>query len=277
LPWWRFLHGHTDNLELRVASHQRGRVKGFTSDRLPAQLVWSAEFPTRLEALTAERQIKGWGRAKKMALIRGDWADISRLAHKKDGPSTSSGRTDGGQEVTKINLIPHLAFRPSSVRSVEAELTATDWCDVLLDFRIEGGDIVIGERQSSQRADGLWKSTCFEMFLRDPRGESYFEYNFAPSCLWAAYAFDGYRQGMRDLDMAVEPHIEFDPDRPLELSVDLDLSATPNVPMLASISAVIEEQDGTMSYWALAHPPGNKPDFHHADCFVVEIPAARPA
>ena len=104
-----------------------------------------------------------------------------------------------------------------------------------------------------------------------------FRSNFSPSGLWAAYAFDEYRKGMRDLELAVAPHVEFDPERPLDLSVDLDLSDTPNAPMLASISAVIEEQDGTTSYWALAHPPGEKPDFHHRDCFVLEIPAARPS
>jgi len=176
-----------------------------------------------------------------------------------------------------MKLCPHPAFPPSSVRSIEVELTATDWEDVLLDFRIQGGDVVVGEWQTAKRVDGLWKSTCFEVFLRDPRGEAYFEFNFAPSCLWAAYAFDGYRRGMRDLDMAVEPQVEFDPDRPLELSVDLDLSDIPNVRKLANISAVIEERDGTLSYWALAHPPGDKPDFHHPDCFVAEFPAARRA
>jgi hypothetical protein len=50
--------------------------------------VWCEEFPTRVEAMEAERRIKGWSRAKKMALIRGDWQEISRLAKNKNGPST---------------------------------------------------------------------------------------------------------------------------------------------------------------------------------------------
>ena len=82
---------------------------------------------------------------------------------------------------------------------------------------------------------------------------------------------------MRDLAMVVPPHVEFDPDRPYCLSVDLDLSDVPNVPLLASISAVIEESDGSKSYWALAHPDEEKPDFHHPDCFVLHLPAARTA
>src|SRR3546814_776245 len=59
----------------------------------PVALVWSQEFPSRLEALEAERRIKGWSRAKKLALIRNDWATITTLAKSKNGPSTSSGRT----------------------------------------------------------------------------------------------------------------------------------------------------------------------------------------
>jgi predicted GIY-YIG superfamily endonuclease len=88
-----FYVGHTDDLERRIAEHETGTVPGFTSERLPVALVWSEYFPTRLEAQETERRIKGWSRAKKMALIRGDWNDIQRLAKGKDGPSKSSGRT----------------------------------------------------------------------------------------------------------------------------------------------------------------------------------------
>jgi len=75
-----FYVGHTENLEVRVHQHQQGLLKGFTSDKLPAELVWSEQFATRLEALESERRIKGWSRPKKLALIRGDWAEISKLA-----------------------------------------------------------------------------------------------------------------------------------------------------------------------------------------------------
>lgn len=93
-----FYVGHTDDLERRIGQHQTGAIKGFTSDRLPVTLVWSQEFSTRFEAKQAERQLKGWGRAKKMALIRGDWARISQLSKGKDGPSTSSGQTEFGNQ-----------------------------------------------------------------------------------------------------------------------------------------------------------------------------------
>ncbi|WP_374524152.1 GIY-YIG nuclease family protein [Sphingopyxis sp.] len=88
-----FYTGHTDDLPRRIAQHESGAIAGFTADKLPVVLVWSQDFPTRIEALEAERRLKGWSRAKKMALIRGDWDRISSLAKGKSGPSTSSGRT----------------------------------------------------------------------------------------------------------------------------------------------------------------------------------------
>ncbi|WP_029920844.1 GIY-YIG nuclease family protein [Nevskia soli] len=76
--------GHTDNLEQRINQHQHGEIPGFTSNnRRPVQLVFSQAFSTREEALTAELQIKSWSRAKKEALIRGDWSGLQLAAKKQ--------------------------------------------------------------------------------------------------------------------------------------------------------------------------------------------------
>ena len=72
--------GHTDELERRIAQHQSGEIEGYTHSRRPVTLMWSQDFPSRIEALEAERQIKGWTRRKKEALIRGDWADLHEAA-----------------------------------------------------------------------------------------------------------------------------------------------------------------------------------------------------
>jgi predicted GIY-YIG superfamily endonuclease len=86
--------GHTDDLDHRVAQHQSGELSGYTAKRHPVELVYSQDFSTREEAFGAERQLKGWSRAKKEALIRGDWAELRRLARgrTRDGahPSTSA-------------------------------------------------------------------------------------------------------------------------------------------------------------------------------------------
>src|SRR3546814_16131968 len=72
---------------------QTGEIPGYTATRRPVELVWSAEFTTRFEALEAERQIKGWSRAKKEALIRSDWTTIRKLASRakllRDGTEPS--------------------------------------------------------------------------------------------------------------------------------------------------------------------------------------------
>ena len=104
--------GHTDNLEKRIGEHTTGvNTSCYTFKRRPLELVFSQDFQTREEALASEQQIKGWSRKKKEAMMRGDWAEVSRLAKSSttvrpepvDGqepsvhPSTSSGRTEEGQ------------------------------------------------------------------------------------------------------------------------------------------------------------------------------------
>ncbi len=76
----RYYTGHTDDLERRIAQHQHGGFCDFTSRRRPVTLVWSQDLATRVEALEAERRIKPWSRAKKEALIRGDWGMVGHFA-----------------------------------------------------------------------------------------------------------------------------------------------------------------------------------------------------
>jgi len=81
-----FYVGHTDDMERRIGMHNEGTMAGYTATRRPLTLVWSQDFATREEALAAERRIKGWSRAKKEALIRGDWIELQRLAWGKKHP-----------------------------------------------------------------------------------------------------------------------------------------------------------------------------------------------
>jgi tRNA/rRNA methyltransferase len=73
--------GHTDDLERRLAAHQSGEIAGYAYSRRPVQLVFREEFPSRENAFLRERQLKGWSRRKKEALIRGDWDNLGRLSH----------------------------------------------------------------------------------------------------------------------------------------------------------------------------------------------------
>jgi hypothetical protein len=134
-------------------------------------------------------------------------------------------------------------------------------------FRLEGetSKIVVPSPASPRRTEGLWQATCFEAFLRtDPK--SYIELNFSPSGEWAAYQFTDYRVGMRDLAMAA-PEIQF---RNWRLTARVELLVPSEA--LLSLAAVIEHSSGARTYWALAHPSGNRPDFHAPDCFVAKLP-----
>ncbi len=283
-----FYVGHTDNLDVRMAQHQSGLIAGFTRDHLPVGLVWSQDFSTRVEALEAERRIKGWSRAKKLALIRGDWGMISTLAKGKDNPSTSSGQTVGGgtssatkavraEPVEALPLICHPDTPPSCVSAVHVELIGSaPFDELMLRFSIfDGQDVVVPVPASPGRTDGLWNTTCFELFVKPCGSTSYVEFNASPSGQWAAYNFDDYREGMKDQSLAVAPNIESveETGKTLCYDVDVDFSEIPPGAVHLALSAVIEETGGTKSYWALAHPPG-APDFHHPDCFVLTLPAA---
>lgn len=117
-------------------------------------------------------------------------------------------------------------------------------------------------------ADGLWQHSCFEAFVGVAGEVAYREFNFSPSGQWAAYRFHNQRQ--RDLAAeaaasALEPGITLKvTDNRLTLRAWLPLHALP-APHLAcelGLSAVIETQEGQLSYWALRHPC-ERPDFHH--------------
>jgi len=89
--------GHTEDLDVRLAQHQRGTLSCHTRSRRPVELMWSEEFGRRDEAVASERRIKGWTRAKKEALIARDWERLSFLARNRQDagrPSTGSGQTD---------------------------------------------------------------------------------------------------------------------------------------------------------------------------------------
>ena len=78
-----FYTGHTDDLETRIAEHNAGSINGYTQRRLPVELVFSDEFPSREDALDREKQIKGWSRSKKEALIAGDWEKLKELSKRR--------------------------------------------------------------------------------------------------------------------------------------------------------------------------------------------------
>jgi len=160
------------------------------------------------------------------------------------------------------------------IRAVTARIDATATgfeAEFRLDGTLEG--IVLPPSGPSIRADGLWKSTCFEIFWQGIGEEGYREFNFAPSGKWAAYGFDSYREGMREAAVNAiavscsHASARGSGEMVLRANVAADLAS----PAQVGLSAVIEHRGGGLQYWALAFAPG-PPDFHSEACrqLIVE-------
>lgn len=123
--------------------------------------------------------------------------------------------------------------------------------------------------------DGLWQHTCFEAFIAVEGEAEYREFNFSPSGQWAAYAFSEYR--LRKTWMIGQPPIISVVRTPESLVLEADLAAVDLPPATArkslqiGLSAVVESDDGSLSYWALHHPLA-PPDFHHREGFTCMLP-----
>jgi hypothetical protein len=166
----------------------------------------------------------------------------------------------------------HPDSRCDAVHEVTVEAARIDKATLRLRYRASG--VMVGlripQKARPARTDALWQHTCFEAFLRPRTGDAYLEFNFAPSTEWAAYSFASYRSEMRVIaDAAVSVDVE-QTDDSLELVALLE-GLPEDAGWQLGVSAVMEEIGGRRSYWALAHPPG-KPDFHHSDCFALELP-----
>ncbi len=174
----------------------------------------------------------------------------------------------------------HPDWRCTAATKIEVEIARPRPGNLALRYVVTGNlaDLRMPPVTASERADGLWRHSCFEAFVRAGPGPAYYEFNFAPSTQWAAYRFSGYRRGMSVADEIVAPRVEVRSNGgSYELQASLELDRLPNLPgdsvWRLGLSAVIEETSGGMSYWALVHPPG-KADFHHSNCFTLELPAA---
>jgi hypothetical protein len=167
------------------------------------------------------------------------------------------------------SLIRHPASVSSPVIEVDAVALVLATNAISFRYRVRGDirQLRIPAKGPSLRADQLWRHTCFEAFLKPSAAGRYVELNFAPSSAWAAYSFDSYRLGMQPLAAIKAPSFQTRASRD-----ELTLEATLQMRSLRfdsaiGLSAVIEDLNGAMSYWALAHP-GPKPDFHDASAWT---------
>jgi len=166
----------------------------------------------------------------------------------------------------------HPDSRRNAVSRIDVAVRRLQPTRLALRYVLSGniGDIAWPQPAPAARTDGLWRHSCFEVFVARAAVADYSEYNFSPSSAWAAYAFDGYRAGMRPLDSEAPTITVHREDMQFTLDVQIALPKSYAAPLRLALCAVIEEMDGTLSYWALNHPVG-KPDFHHADGFTLAL------
>ena len=172
----------------------------------------------------------------------------------------------------------HVETPTRAVSGIEASVGLTEAGEIALGYILRGelDRLLIPTPRTPCRRDRLWQHTCFESFIGAASSPAYVEFNFSPSGEWATYAFRAYRDGGSiendDLDPQIVVRREVET---LELSAIIRLDRLPAIQSDGTIrlglSAVVEELDGSLSYWALNHPPG-KPDFHHPDNFAFELP-----
>jgi hypothetical protein len=185
-----------------------------------------------------------------------------------------------------LQLIPHPAHPPLRVGAIAARVLSLDanWC--VLRWKVEGAaDLVVPPFAGRARTDGLWQTTCFELFVArvlegrhvGEEGDGYAEFNFSPSERWAAYDFNGYRTGMTERAVPRPPVIT--PRRGgdvLFCDVAIPVAGLPPLPWRYGLTVVIEEAGGVKSFWAAVHGR-DVPDFHDPACLSATLAAPEAA
>ena len=179
-----------------------------------------------------------------------------------------------------VELKPHPAHAGTAIRRIEATIALTsNFAQLRFTFRADGemGRLRLQSPATALRADGLWQHTCFEAFLRPDDGDTYYELNFSPRGAWQVYRF-ARRRASRKLPPVSTPRIQFrSDDGACDMSAVVSLASLPGIARAKRIhtglAAVIEERDGTLGYWALAHR-ARQPDFHDPVTFTLALPVA---
>ena len=167
-------------------------------------------------------------------------------------------------------LTAHPARPPARVTGVQVRWHYLPEGGLFLRWRNDGArDVVLPPFAGRGRADDLWKTTCFELFL--DRGDgAYREFNFSPSGRWAAYDFSSRRVKFGNVPLRDEPEISFDRGSEISVGAIRVPAAALGGSARGNLCAVIEEQGSVVSFWAVTHY-GEEPDFHDPACLTLDF------
>jgi hypothetical protein len=177
-------------------------------------------------------------------------------------------------------LTAHPSTPNDAVRSLAVQLRAEEPDILVFQYSLDAdmSRVRVPLCGAGGRADALWKHTCFEAFIAPADATGYHELNFSPALEWAIYRFSAYREEMSLAAIGSPPKISVRRGRDgLELQSTVRLGALADLrdaPQLRiGLAAVIEDENGRLSYWGLRHAPG-KPDFHHPNGFALQVARA---
>jgi hypothetical protein len=180
-------------------------------------------------------------------------------------------------DVRSAVLTAHPSTPNNDVRSLAVQLRAEDPGILVFQYSLvaDMSRVRVPLSGGSGRADALWEHTCFEAFVAAGDAPGYHEFNFSPSLDWAIYRFSAYREGMSPVEIGRAPEISVcRGDDGLELKSAVRLGHLADLAdvrhLRIALAAVIEDHNGSLSYWGLRHAPG-KPDFHHPIGFALEV------
>lgn len=171
-----------------------------------------------------------------------------------------------------FRLQPHPA-NPDGGNPAIAVAISRPAAGLSLTYRITGTAIRLPAPAEPGPADELWRHTCCEAFITGADG--YHEFNFSPSGRWAVYRFTDIRQRDPAYRPPAVPVIRCAADADgFTLTADIPAALLPaGADRRLGLSAVIEQADGTLGYWALRHD-GPRPDFHRPATFLISLDSA---
>ena len=162
-------------------------------------------------------------------------------------------------QVPQISLIAKVSYTQASLKI--SYLLRGDLNQIELPSAENGGI----------RRDNLWQTTCFEFFLAIFNSPQYWEFNLASTGDWNVYRFAKYRREMREeaafKSLPCQTQAD-DSQYQIETKVNLKPIIVGNTPLEIAVSAVIEDINHNLSYWAITHP-GTEADFHRRDSFIT--------
>ena len=186
------------------------------------------------------------------------------------------------EPVHTVTLNCHPETPTDAVRGIAARVSRSSGDKLAVSYILDGDldRLRLPAPRAPRLVGRLWEHTCCEIFIACKGLPAYYEFNLSPSGEWAEYAFEGYRKPRVGESGAAGPppqvavrgaagRLELDAVIRLGRLSALHSSA----PLALALSAVIEDSDGALSYWALRHPPG-KPDFHHPAAFALHLEKA---